>query len=59
MILAMLNNMDKMLSLLLENPRAVLNSGVAIPCALLSAMNVDDDENSGLENITRAPLQLA
>ena len=37
--------MDKLYALLLANPRAVIESGVMIPCALRGALEIEDDES--------------
>jgi hypothetical protein len=46
-ILAMLTTtaVSKLFTLLLENPRAVIESGIPIPCSLFSLLGIDDDEN--------------
>lgn len=36
--------MDKLAALLLANPRAVLESGVPVPCGLRFLLDADDDE---------------
>lgn len=36
--------MDKLLNMLLREPRAVIESGVVIPCSLRSALELEDDQ---------------
>ncbi len=36
--------MDKLFKILLANPRAALEAGVFIPCGLLSALDLEDDQ---------------
>jgi len=40
----MLITMETLFTLLLEHPRAVMESGVAIPCALHGLIEREDDE---------------
>lgn len=43
-LMDMVSTMDKLFDMLLRDPRAVLESGVAIPCSLRSALELEDDE---------------
>jgi hypothetical protein len=36
--------MDKLFDILIANPRAALEAGVFIPCALMSALELEDDQ---------------
>jgi hypothetical protein len=36
--------MNKLFDILLANPRAALEAGVFIPCSLLSALDLEDDQ---------------
>lgn len=40
----MVTPMDKLFDMLLRDPRAVIESGVAIPCSLRSVLEIEDDE---------------
>jgi hypothetical protein len=40
----LINAMNALFKLLLENPRAVIESGVVIPCALHGLLALEDDE---------------
>jgi hypothetical protein len=50
--------MNKLFDILLANPRAALEAGVFIPCSLLSALDLEDDQaiprNEGISRSSRA-----
>lgn len=46
--------MDKLFDMLATNPRAVIESGVVIPCALRGMLEIEDDES-----IRTSPLPVA
>jgi hypothetical protein len=50
--------MNQLFALLLANPRAVIESGVAIPCGLRSLLDVEDDENVVIECSVDVPPRL-
>jgi hypothetical protein len=51
--------MDKLFDMLATNPRAVIDSGVVIPCALRGMLEIEDDENIKTTPLPAADQKLA